>query len=81
MVLDDDGNEIKDPFRIDDIKMRLLDLLDGDYEPPEKIVRAVPRQLKHFDIPAEVYLYPADNKPWTILEVVAADALAGRLGD
>ncbi len=73
VVIEENGTPIDNIYRIDEIKSRLYNLLDGEYQPPSKIGRPIPRQLKHFQIPANVYIYPAPNKPWTILEVVATD--------
>jgi len=71
-VLEEDGNAIKDPNRIEQIKSELQQQINTGELKPGKISRHTPRQLKYFHIPTEVnFRKDAHNR--TVMEVITTD--------
>ena len=82
LVLDDDGEPIRDSFRQDEIIRQLRHtLLHTDHlvTPPE---RSVPRQLRHFSTPTQISFSSDEANDRTVMELIARDrpGLLARVG-
>ena len=82
IVLDEAGNPITEPARLEKIKTTLQDMLSNSSDFPDLIQRRTSRQLKQFDFKPSVFM---SNDPFTkrsLLEVIAPDrpGLLARMG-
>ncbi|WP_110648012.1 [protein-PII] uridylyltransferase [Salinicola peritrichatus] len=82
ILLDDDGDAIRDPARLEDIRRHLVEELDDPDDYPQIVSRHTPRQLKHFKVPIEVIIEQDPANERTALELVAPDrpGLLARVG-
>ncbi|MFC3284346.1 [protein-PII] uridylyltransferase [Litchfieldella rifensis] len=82
IVLDDDGDPIRDKARLDDIRRHLEEELDDPDDYPQIVTRHTPRQLKHFKVPTQVAIEQDPANERTMLELVAPDrpGLLARVG-
>lgn len=82
IVLDDQGQAIRDPQRIDEIRRHLVEELDDPDDYPQIVNRHTPRQLKHFRVPTEVAIEQDPANERTLLELTAPDrpGLLARVG-
>ncbi|MCM5704112.1 [protein-PII] uridylyltransferase [Larsenimonas salina] len=82
ILLDDDGEPIRDPERLRAIHQQLVDELDDPDDYPRIVARHTPRQLKHFRVPTRVRIEQDDTNDRTVLELIAADrpGLLARVG-
>ena len=81
IVLEDTGQPISDPYRIEDIFAKLRqNLTQLDREPA--LTRRQPRQFKHFSIPTQVAFSTDERNHRTIMEVMTVDrpGLLSRVG-
>jgi len=71
-VLEENGNAIDNPQRVEAIRMALQQqIIDGELRPGD-ISRQTPRQLKYFHIPTEVN-FRKDAHEQTVMEVITTD--------
>ncbi|PXX98183.1 [protein-PII] uridylyltransferase [Halomonas sp. LBP4] len=82
IVLDDEGQAIRDPGRIEEIRRYLVEELDDPEDYPKIVTRHTPRQLKHFRVPTEVLIEQDPANERTMLELTAPDrpGLLARVG-
>ncbi|MBB3191146.1 [protein-PII] uridylyltransferase [Halomonas cerina] len=82
IVLDDRGQAIRDPQRIEEIHRHLVEELDDPDDYPQIVSRHTPRQLKHFRVPTEVAIEQDPANERTLLELTAPDrpGLLARVG-
>jgi len=73
IVLEEDGEPIADPRRVDEIRQTLEHLLSTSEKPPLTVSRRLPRQLRHFPIPPQVSFEEDPHSDRTIMEVMASD--------
>ena len=73
IVLEENGEPITDPYRMDEIRQQLSDVLSGPEQPSLQVHRQVARQLKHFPIPTEVSFEEDPHHGRTVMEVVSSD--------
>ena len=81
IVLEEDGVPIEDGYRLQEV----LDVLRRRLSNPEAnvaVTRRLPRQMRHFEFPAQVHFSEDHRNECTIMEVVALDrpGLLSRLG-
>lgn len=82
-VLSDDNTPLtENPDHLQHIKQRLIEELDDPNDYPDIIQRRVPRQMKLFATPTQVYLSNDPVLHQTVLEVVTPDrpGLLARIG-
>ncbi|PIE24989.1 MAG: [protein-PII] uridylyltransferase [Neptuniibacter caesariensis] len=82
-VLSDDNTPLSEnPDQLRNIKARLMEELDDPNDYPEIIQRRVPRQMKLFATPTQVFLSNDAIAHQTVLEVITPDrpGLLARLG-
>jgi [protein-PII] uridylyltransferase len=81
-VLDENGESIQDPARLDGIRETLVRTLSEPAEFPEIVQRRMPRQLKHFDVKTEVTISNDIATQSTVVEVITLDrpGLLARIG-
>lgn len=82
-VLSDDNTPLSEnPDHLSQIKQRLIEELDDPDDYPEIIQRRVPRQMKLFAMPTQVYLSNDPIAQQTVLEVITPDrpGLLARIG-
>jgi [protein-PII] uridylyltransferase len=82
LVLDESGEPIEEPYKIEETAATLRQLLQQpDHSPPE-VARRVSRRLRHFDVPTRVVFDTASNRRHTVLELITADqpGLLSRIG-
>lgn len=72
-LLEEDGSACEDPFRLDNLKNRLIDVLQYPDRDLREIERRLPRRLQPFDVPLAIEIYNPDDKPFTVLEIFAQD--------
>lgn len=82
ILLDDDGEAIREPSRLEAIRRHLVEELDDPDDYPQIVSRHTPRQLKHFKVPIEVIIEQDPANARTSLELVAPDrpGLLARVG-
>ncbi|WP_346795793.1 [protein-PII] uridylyltransferase [Halomonas sp. Bachu 37] len=82
IVLDDQGQAIRDPARIEEMHRHLVEELDDPDDYPQIVTRHTPRQLKHFKVPTEVLIEQDPANERTLLELTAPDrpGLLARVG-
>lgn len=81
-VLDENGESIQDPARLEYIRDTLVRTLSKPDEFPEIVKRRMPRQLKHFDVKTQVTISNDLANQRTIVEVITLDrpGLLARIG-
>ncbi|WP_415889325.1 [protein-PII] uridylyltransferase [Neptuniibacter sp. SY11_33] len=82
-VLSDDNTPLSEnPSHLQSIKQRLIEELDDPDDYPDIIQRRVPRQMKLFATPTQVYLSNDPSAQQTVLEVITPDrpGLLARIG-
>lgn len=82
-VLSDDNTPLSEnPDHLSQIKQRLIEELDDPDDYPDIIQRRVPRQMKLFATPTQVYLSNDSVSQQTVLEVITPDrpGLLARIG-
>ncbi|WP_106478957.1 [protein-PII] uridylyltransferase [Phytohalomonas tamaricis] len=82
ILLDDQGEPIRDPARVNEIHTHLVEELDDPDDYPRIVKRHTSRQLKHFRVPTRVTLSHDEANERTVLELIAADrpGLLARVG-
>ncbi|EPC01754.1 PII uridylyl-transferase [Litchfieldella anticariensis FP35 = DSM 16096] len=82
IILDDEGQPIRDRERLADIRRYLVEELDDPDDYPQIVTRHTPRQLKHFKVPTQVVIEQDPANERTMLELVAPDrpGLLARVG-
>ena len=82
IVLDDQGRAIRDPQRIEEIRVHLVEELDDPDDYPHIVTRHTPRQLRHFKVPTRVLIEQDPANARTLLELTAPDrpGLLARVG-
>ncbi len=73
IVLDESGEPIADPRRLEEIRSTLAARLSHPEAVSHHVQRRVRRQLKHFPIPTRVSFEQDPNKPRTMMEVITSD--------
>jgi [protein-PII] uridylyltransferase len=82
-VLSDDNTPLSEnPDHLSQIKQRLIEELDDPDDYPDIIQRRIPRQMKLFAMPTQVYLSNDPALQQTVLEVITPDrpGLLARIG-
>lgn len=72
-VLEQTGEPIRDPMRQVQICVRLKECLCGAVQAPLKVQRRESRQIRHFNVPTQVYFHEDPQQRHTILELIATD--------
>ncbi|MGS2742669.1 [protein-PII] uridylyltransferase [Halomonas sp. LS-001] len=82
IVLDQLGQAISDPQRIEEMRRHLVEELDDPDDYPNIVSRHTPRQLKHFKVRTEVLIEQDPANDRTMLELSAPDrpGLLARVG-
>ncbi|MCX2524318.1 [protein-PII] uridylyltransferase [Larsenimonas rhizosphaerae] len=82
ILLDEQGEPIRDPGRLRGIHEHLVEELDDPDDYPRIVARHTPRQLKHFRVPTRVHIEQDDANDRTVLELITADrpGLLARIG-
>ena len=82
IVLENNGEPIRDPARIEEIKHVLIEELDDPADYNDIVQRRTPRQLKHFTMPTQVIISNDPIHHRTTLEVITPDrpGLLARIG-
>ncbi|WP_447956402.1 [protein-PII] uridylyltransferase [Vreelandella sp. EE7] len=82
IVLDSQGQPIRDVDRIEEMRSHLVEELDDPDDYPQIVTRHTPRQLKHFKVPTEVIIEQDPANERTLLELTAPDrpGLLARVG-
>ncbi|GHE22349.1 [protein-PII] uridylyltransferase [Halomonas urumqiensis] len=82
IVLDDHGQAIRAPSRLDEIRAHLVEELDDPDDYPQIVTRHTPRQLRHFRVPTDVNIEQDPANERTMLELTAPDrpGLLARVG-
>lgn len=82
LVLDESGEPIDDPFRIQEILQTLREHLRRRDAQPALVTRRAPRHLKHFSMPTQVAFTTDERNRRTVMELVTADrpGLLSRVG-
>jgi len=82
ILLDDDGEPIRDAARLADIRTHLVEELDDPDDYSVIVNRHTPRQLKHFRIAPRITLSQDYTNGRSVLEVIASDrpGLLARIG-
>ncbi len=71
LVLEDDGSQLDEQERLEDIRRFLHDALNGT-EPPQGRPR-IPRRLRSFQMPSEIRFSQDDNRTATLLHLKTSD--------
>ncbi|GAA5219163.1 [protein-PII] uridylyltransferase [Corallincola platygyrae] len=82
VVLEQDGEPLTAPHRVEEIKTELLEVLVCDSKSTEA-TRRPPRAMRHFSVPTQVKFLDTEDHSRTMLELVALDypGLLATLGD
>ncbi|WP_028299187.1 [protein-PII] uridylyltransferase [Oceanospirillum beijerinckii] len=82
IVLEHNGEPIRDPERIKQIKEILIEELDDPADYSDIVQRRTPRQMKHFTMPTQVTISTDPQTQRTLLEVLTPDrpGLLARIG-
>ncbi|WP_372612646.1 [protein-PII] uridylyltransferase [Halomonas sp.] len=82
IVLDDHGQAIRDPERIEAIRRHLVEELDDPDDYPQIVTRHTSRKLKHFQVPTQIAIEQDPGNERTLLELTAPDrpGLLARVG-
>ncbi|MGB8712097.1 MAG: [protein-PII] uridylyltransferase [Onishia taeanensis] len=82
IVLDEDGQPIRDRERLETMRRHLVEELDDPDDYPQIVTRHTPRQLKHFKVPTRVVIEQDPANERTMLELTAPDrpGLLARVG-
>ncbi|MCW4150161.1 [protein-PII] uridylyltransferase [Halomonas sp. 18H] len=82
IVLDNQGQPIRDSARIEEMRQHLVEELDDPDDYPDIVTRHTPRQLKHFRVATEVLIEQDPANDRTLLELSAPDrpGLLARVG-
>ncbi|MDE2088903.1 MAG: [protein-PII] uridylyltransferase [Gammaproteobacteria bacterium] len=82
LVLEDTGEPIATPLRVQEIQTALKRQLHQPGIPPSDVSRHTPRQLKHFPTPTQVAFSDDERNRRTVMELIAADrpGLLSRVG-
>jgi len=73
IVLEEDGEPIRNSYRIEEISRVLSHLLAHPEAAPRQSARRMARQLKHFPIPTQVLFQNDSHNTRTVMEVVTSD--------
>ncbi|MFA5627908.1 MAG: [protein-PII] uridylyltransferase [Thiohalomonadaceae bacterium] len=73
IVLEEDGSPLSDAHRIEQLEATLREVLSQPETIPSKVVRRLPRQLKHFPLSTEVNFAPDPYNDRTVMEVISSD--------
>ena len=81
-VVDETGEAIRDPYRVDEIVGTLKERLALPYSPGPQANRRTPRYLKLFHTPTEINFSIDERKSRTVMELITADrpGLLARVG-
>lgn len=82
LVLEDDGEPVTEPFRVQEIVGRLSEALRHTEELPPPPKRALPRQLRHFSTSTLINFSNDPRNRHTVLELITGDrpGLLARVG-
>lgn len=82
IVLESNGEPIRNPARVEEIKQVLIEELDDPEDYNDIVQRRTPRQLKHFTMPTQVIISNDPVSQRTTLEVITPDrpGLLARIG-
>jgi [protein-PII] uridylyltransferase len=72
-VLEQTGAPVRDPMRQAQICVKLKECLTGATQAPFRVQRREPRELRHFNVPTQVYFHEDPQQRHTILELIATD--------
>ncbi len=73
LILEEDGRPIVDSHREQEIVLAIRDTLREPTEADAKVLRRVPRRLKHFSTPTRIHFSRDTSGQRTILELVTTD--------
>ncbi|MEZ5564371.1 MAG: [protein-PII] uridylyltransferase [Gammaproteobacteria bacterium] len=73
VVLENDGEQIEDGERRDQIRYRLEQAISADEESTFKVTRRPPRQVRMFSTPIHVSFAADETNDRTVMEIVAGD--------
>ncbi|MBD3610326.1 MAG: hypothetical protein HUJ30_07225 [Gammaproteobacteria bacterium] len=73
MVLEEDGNPIRNPTRIGEIISELKRVLSDQEHLPDMFQRSLSRQLKHFPLQTEVTFNQEPHQTHTVMDVFTMD--------
>jgi [protein-PII] uridylyltransferase len=73
LVLEHDGNPVEQGHRMEEIIATLRESLIQEGDQPLKVSRSIPRQLKHFDTPTQVYFTQELKLQRTAMRLVTLD--------
>ena len=73
IVLDEDGQVIKNDYRLQEITATLKSALAKPYDPSGGVTRRPSRQVRHFHIETEVIFSADERNQRTVMEVIATD--------
>lgn len=82
IVLDENGESIQDPARLEHIRETLVRTLSNPDRFPEIVQRRMPRQLRHFDVKTQINISQDLANQRTIVEIITLDrpGLLARIG-
>lgn len=72
VVLQDNGDPLTEPARIEELKQQLYDVLHQRQPVPENH-RRLPRRLRHFEVATQVNFLPSKSTRKTTFELIALD--------
>jgi [protein-PII] uridylyltransferase len=73
VVLENDGEPVRDRERITDIRARLQAALTALDQPMARASHVAPRRLRHFSVPTQVRFSADEVNGRTVMEVIATD--------
>ena len=82
LVLEESGEPISEPYRLEEIRTTLIKLLQHPEQVPTSVQRRLPRQLKQFTVATEVLFQQDQHNHRTVMEVITTDrpGLLSRIG-